>query len=52
MPFKSTRQRAWMYENKPEMAKQWEADTPKGARLPERARPKPAPKASPSSRRR
>jgi hypothetical protein len=30
MPFKSQAQRAWMYSNKPEMAKQWEADTPKG----------------------
>lgn len=27
MPFKSEKQRAWMYANKPEMAKQWEADT-------------------------
>jgi hypothetical protein len=24
-----------MYENRPDMAKQWEADTPKGAALPE-----------------
>ena len=37
MPFKSKAQRKWMYANKPSMAKQWEADTPKGARLPEKA---------------
>ena len=35
MPFKSQAQRRWMYANKPEMAKQWEDDTPKG-RLPSR----------------
>lgn len=37
MPFKSQRQRKWMYENNPEMARQWEADTPKGKKLPKRA---------------
>lgn len=40
MPFKSQKQRAWMYENNPEMAKRWEADTPKGKKLPERVKPK------------
>jgi len=35
MPFKSASQRRWMFENKPEMAKRWVAETPKG-RLPER----------------
>lgn len=35
MPFKSQAQRRWMYANKPEMAKQWEDDTPPG-RLPSR----------------
>ena len=35
MPFKSQAKRKWMYANKPEMAKQWEDDTPKG-RLPSR----------------
>jgi hypothetical protein len=35
MPFKSKAQRAWMYANKPEMAKKWEDHTPKGKKLPE-----------------
>ena len=35
MPFKSQAQKRWMYANKPEMAKEWEDDTPKG-RLPSR----------------
>jgi hypothetical protein len=35
MPFKSQAQRRWMYANKPEMAKQWEDETPTG-RLPAR----------------
>lgn len=34
MPFKSKAQRRWMYANHPEMAKHWEADTPKNAKLP------------------
>ena len=29
MPFKSQKQRAWMYANKPEMAKEWERHTAK-----------------------
>lgn len=37
MPFKSKQQRRWMYANKPEMAEKWEAHTPKGTNLPERA---------------
>ena len=28
MPFKSEKQRAWMYANKPAMAKEWETHTP------------------------
>ena len=28
MPFLSKAQRRWMYANKPEMAKEWEDDTP------------------------
>ena len=36
MPFKSQAQRAWMYKNKPEMARRWERDTPKHIRLPKR----------------
>ena len=35
MPFVSQAQRRWMYENKPEMAKEWESKTPKGAKLPQ-----------------
>ena len=35
MPFKSDAQRRWMFENHPEMAKRWAAETPKGAKLPE-----------------
>jgi len=40
MPFKSEAQRKWMYENKPEMAKEFESETPKGKRLPKRAKSK------------
>jgi hypothetical protein len=36
MPFKSKDQREWMYANKPEMAKRWEKETPKGKKLPEK----------------
>ena len=36
VPFKSKRQRRWMYANKPEMAKRWEKHTPKGKKLPEK----------------
>ena len=35
MPFKSQAQRNWMYANMPEMAKEWEDETPPG-RLPAR----------------
>jgi hypothetical protein len=35
-PFKSQRQRSWMYKNKPEMAKRWEKETPKGKKLPKK----------------
>jgi hypothetical protein len=50
MPFQSQRQRSWMFANKPEMAKEWEAATPKGP-LPERspkhrAKPRHQPKPS------
>jgi hypothetical protein len=44
MPFVSQAQRAWMYKNKPEMAKEWEAATPKDAKLPEHVKPKKPPK--------
>lgn len=30
MPFKSSSQQKWMYANKPEMAKRWQAETPPG----------------------
>jgi hypothetical protein len=39
MPFKSQKQRAWMYSNKPEMAKEWESATPKGKKLPVKKKP-------------
>ena len=29
-PFKSQKQRKWMYSQKPAMAKRWEKETPKG----------------------
>jgi len=38
MPFESESQRRWMYANKPEMAKKWEAHTPKGKDLPEKVK--------------
>jgi len=40
MPFRSQKQREWMYANHPEMAKQWEKDTPRGRKLPVRLRKK------------
>ena len=33
-PFKSTAQRAYLYSQKPELAKEFQAHTPKGAKLP------------------
>lgn len=36
MPFRSKSQERWMFANKPEMAREWAAATPKGANLPER----------------
>lgn len=35
-PFVSEAQRAWMYANKPEMAKEWEEHTPEGKKLPKK----------------
>lgn len=40
MPFKSQKQRAWMFANDPAMAKEWEAHTPKGKQLPVRVKKK------------
>lgn len=39
-PMKSKKQRAWMHANKPEMAKRWEKETPKGKKLPTRVKKK------------
>lgn len=44
MPFKSKSQRKWMYANKPEMAKEWEAETPKGKKLPNKVKMNDKPK--------
>ena len=41
MPFESQAQRRWMYANKPAMAKEWEAHTPKDKKLPARKRKRP-----------
>jgi hypothetical protein len=38
MPFKSSAQKKWMYANKPEMAKRWEKETPKGKKLPKKVK--------------
>ena len=35
MPFQSQKQRAYFYSQLPELAKKWEAETPKGKKLPE-----------------
>lgn len=36
MPIVSKAQQRWMFENKPEMAKRWAAETPDMKSLPER----------------
>jgi len=38
MPFKSTKQRAYLYANKPKVAKEFESKTPKGKKLPKKLR--------------
>jgi len=38
MPFKSEKQRRWMFANKPEMAKRWQKHTPKNKKLPEKVK--------------
>ena len=38
MPFKSQAQRKMMYAKDPKMAARWEAETPKGAKLPKKVR--------------
>ena len=40
MPFKSKAQRAWMFANKPKMARKWADHTPKGKKLPARVKQK------------
>ena len=39
-PMLSKAQRAWMWANHPDMAKRWEAETPKGKKLPEHVKKK------------
>ena len=36
MPFKSQAQRAYLYKNKPKLAKEFESKTPKGKKLPKK----------------
>ena len=38
-PFVSQAQKGWMYSNKPAMAKRWQKETPKGAKLPKKVGP-------------
>jgi len=38
MPFKSQKQRAYLYAKHPEIAAEFEAHTPKGAKLPVRVK--------------
>ena len=38
MPFLSTAQERWMFAEKPEMAKQWAAETPDIKKLPEKVK--------------
>lgn len=40
MPFKSKAQRAYLYANHPDVAEEFQAHTPKGAKLPEHVKKK------------
>lgn len=40
MPFKSAKQRAYLYANNPAVAKKFQADTPKNSKLPTRVKSK------------
>jgi hypothetical protein len=40
MPFKSQAQKGFLYANEPAIAKRWQAETPKGKKLPARVGPK------------
>jgi len=44
MPMRSKKQRGYLHSQLPEVAKRFEAETPKGKKLPDRAKPKPQPK--------
>ena len=37
-PFRSKSQQRWMFSNKPEMAKEWAAETPNIKKLPEKVK--------------
>ncbi len=49
MPFKSQAQQKWMYANKPAMAKRWQEETPKSAKLPPKVLVGGAPAISPAA---
>jgi hypothetical protein len=38
MPFKSQAQKGYLYANEPDIAKRWQAETPKGKKLPKKVR--------------
>jgi len=40
MPFKSQAQRKYLYANKPKIAKEFSAKTPKGKKLPKKSKKK------------
>jgi len=40
MPMKSQKQRAFLWANKPEIAREFESKTPKGKKLPKRVKKK------------
>ena len=40
MPFRSQAQRKFLYAKHPSIAKRWEAETPKGKKLPKRVKKK------------
>lgn len=44
MPMRSQKQRKFLHLNHPDVAAQFERETPKGKKLPDRVKPKPAPK--------
>ena len=38
MPFKSQSQRRYLYATHPQMAREWESETPKGKKIPEKVK--------------